>query len=190
MSNLPAEHRLDTAVYDGDTPRTQRLAIRQSLPRLVFTTPEMLHAGILPYHGGWRAFLQGLRYIVLPDIHRYNSALLSHMAHVLRRLQRVTQHYGARPQYMLTSAPLANMAEIAVVSRRKPVAWSLEQPGRPTLKAVFSWRALANLWRSVVSSCAAPGRRLTATRSRANKRFLARLASFHAEPSWAICPPP
>jgi hypothetical protein len=31
----------------------------------------------------------------------------------LRRLHRLAQHYGAQPQYLLTSAPLANMAEVA-----------------------------------------------------------------------------
>src|SRR5262249_8655190 len=61
---LAPEHRLSVAIYDGDTPGTERRAIRQAVPRLVLTTPEMLHAGILAYHGGWRAFLQDLRYVV------------------------------------------------------------------------------------------------------------------------------
>ena len=55
-------------MYDGDTPGTERRAIKQALPRLVLTTPEMLHMGILAYHGGWRAFFQELRYVVLADV--------------------------------------------------------------------------------------------------------------------------
>jgi DEAD/DEAH box helicase domain-containing protein len=35
------------------------------------------------------------------------------MAHLLRRLQRLARHYGAQPQYLLTSAPLGNMADVA-----------------------------------------------------------------------------
>ena len=110
---LAPEHRLSVAMYDGDTPGTERRAIKQALPRLVLTTPEMLHTGILAYHGGWRAFFQELRYVVLADVQLAVGAFGAHLAHLLRRLHRLAHHYGAQPQYLLTSAPLANMAEVA-----------------------------------------------------------------------------
>jgi len=110
---LAPEHRLSVAIYDGDTSGTERRAIKQALPRLVLTTPEMLHTGILPYHGSWRAFFQELRYVVLADVHLTAGAFGAHLAHLLRRLHRLAQHYGAQPQYLLTSAPLANMVEVA-----------------------------------------------------------------------------
>jgi DEAD/DEAH box helicase domain-containing protein len=110
---LAPEHRLRVAMYDGDTPGTERRTIKQALPHLVLTTPEMLHTGMLAYHGGWRAFFQELRYVVLADVHLGVGALGAHLAHLLRRLYRLAQHYGAQPQYLLTSAPLANMAEVA-----------------------------------------------------------------------------
>jgi DEAD/DEAH box helicase domain-containing protein len=110
---LAPEHRLPIAIYDGDTPRTQRRSIKQAFPRVLMTTPEMLHLGILAYHDGWRAFFQLLRYIVLTDLHLCTGALGSHLAHVLRRLQRLVHHYGGQPQYLLTSAPLANLDEAA-----------------------------------------------------------------------------
>ncbi|MFY7952049.1 MAG: DEAD/DEAH box helicase, partial [Armatimonadaceae bacterium] len=37
------------ALYDGDTPRTERSSIRRTA-RLVLTNPDMLHVGILPGH--------------------------------------------------------------------------------------------------------------------------------------------
>jgi DEAD/DEAH box helicase domain-containing protein len=110
---LAPEHRLSVAMYDGDTPSTERRAIKQALPRLVLTTPEMLHTGILAYHGGWRAFFQELRYVVLADVQLAVGAFGAHLAHLLRRLHRLAHHYGAQPQYLLTSAPLANMVEVA-----------------------------------------------------------------------------
>lgn len=110
---LAPEYRLNVAMYDGDTPGTERRAIKQALPRLVLTTPEMLHTGILAYHGGWRAFFQELRYVVLADVHLAVGAFGAHLAHLLRRLYRLAYHYGAQPQYLLTSAPLANMEEVA-----------------------------------------------------------------------------
>jgi DEAD/DEAH box helicase domain-containing protein len=109
---LVPEHRLSVAMYDGDTPGTERRAIKQALPRLVLTTPEMLHTGILAYHGGWRAFFQELRYVVLADVQLAVGAFGAHLAHLLRRLHRLAHHYGAQPQYLLTSAPLANIEEV------------------------------------------------------------------------------
>jgi DEAD/DEAH box helicase domain-containing protein len=111
--HLQPEHRLTAAIYDGDTPKTQRRAIKQSPPHLVLTTPEMLHAGILAYHGGWRAFFQNLRVVVLVDLHLCTGALSTHLAHLWRRLHRLCRHYGAHPQYLITSAPLANIGEMA-----------------------------------------------------------------------------
>jgi DEAD/DEAH box helicase domain-containing protein len=110
---LDPEHRLSAAIYDGGTPGTERRAIKQAFPRIVLTTPEMLHAGLLAYHSSWRAFWQALRMVVLVDVHMWSGALGSHLAHLLRRLYRIAVHYGSRPQYLLTSAPLDNMPEVA-----------------------------------------------------------------------------
>lgn len=110
---LEPAHQFQLAIYDGDTPGAERRAIKQAFPPLVLTTPEMLHAGILAYHGGWRAFFQELRLVIVEDVQRYSGALGAHLAHLLRRLARLATHYGAQPHYLLTSAPLANMAEVA-----------------------------------------------------------------------------
>src|SRR5436305_39171 len=40
------------AIYDGDTPRAERAAIRKR-SNLILTNPDMLHVGILPHHAGW-----------------------------------------------------------------------------------------------------------------------------------------
>ena len=110
---LLSESQLSVATYDGDTPVTERRAIRQAAPDLVFTTPEMLHAGILAYHSGWRALLQHLRFVVLADLHLCAGPLISHLGHLLRRLDRLARHYGSQPQFLLTADPLANAAEAA-----------------------------------------------------------------------------
>jgi DEAD/DEAH box helicase domain-containing protein len=112
-AQAPAEHRLTAAIYDGDTAPTERRFIRQSPPQLLLTTPEMLHAGILAYHAGWRAFFQGLRAVVLADVHCCSGALGAHVTHLIQRLQRLSHHYGAQPQYLLTSAPAANLQDVA-----------------------------------------------------------------------------
>ena len=44
--------RARPAIYDGDTPREQRAAIRRNA-NVVLTNPDMLHLGILPNHPAW-----------------------------------------------------------------------------------------------------------------------------------------
>ncbi len=99
-------------VYDGDTPTAERARIREEA-QVVLTNPDMLHVGILPQHGRWVRLFRGLRYVVLDDLHVYRGVFGSHVAGVLRRLRRVCRAYGADPQFVCTSATLANPGEFA-----------------------------------------------------------------------------
>ena len=80
---------------------------------VVLTNPDMLHVGILPYHAKWHAFLRSLRYIVLDELHTYRGIFGSHVAGVMRRLLRMCEHYGSRPQIICSSATIANPRELA-----------------------------------------------------------------------------
>lgn len=102
---------LRIAVYDGDTPSTARSLIR-TRGRVVMTNPDMLHTGILPHHTLWADFLRNLRYVVIDEIHTYRGVFGSHVANLIRRLKRVTAFYGAQPQFILTSATIANPEEL------------------------------------------------------------------------------
>ena len=53
------------SIYDGDTSAYQRSKIKKELPRIILTNPDMLHFGILPYHGGWIEFFKNLKYVVI-----------------------------------------------------------------------------------------------------------------------------
>jgi DEAD/DEAH box helicase domain-containing protein len=103
---------LRPAVYDGDTPSHKRTAIRNNA-NVILTNPDMLHVGILPYHGRWHAFLRELKYVVIDELHTYRGIFGSHVACVLRRLLRMCAHYGARPQIIASSATIANPIELA-----------------------------------------------------------------------------
>ena len=70
----------------------------------------MLHTGILPYHTNWEPFFAGLRYVVLDEMHTYRGVFGSHVANVLRRLRRICDFYGSKPQFICTSATIANPA--------------------------------------------------------------------------------
>jgi len=101
-----------TFTYDGDTPQDARKAIR-ARGNLVITNPDMLHAGILPHHTKWQRLFENLRYVVIDELHYYRGVLGSHLANVLRRLKRVAKFYGSTPQFICTSATIANPQELA-----------------------------------------------------------------------------
>lgn len=99
-------------VYDGDTPAQDRARIREQA-QVVLTNPDMLHVGILPQHGRWVRLFRGLRYVVLDDLHVYRGVFGSHLSGLVRRLHRICRAYGSKPQFICTSATLANPGEFA-----------------------------------------------------------------------------
>jgi len=106
---------LRPAIYDGDTPREERRAVRRR-SNLVLTNPDMLHVGILPHHKGWGDFFANLRFVVVDEAHVYRGVFGSNVANVLRRLRRISRIYrGSRgePRLILTSATIANPLELA-----------------------------------------------------------------------------
>ena len=103
---------LREAIYDGDTPREERPAIRRR-NNLVLTNPDMLHVGVLPHHKSWGDFMANLGWVVVDEAHTYRGVFGSHVANVLRRLRRVARNYGAEPRFLLASATIANPVELA-----------------------------------------------------------------------------
>jgi DEAD/DEAH box helicase domain-containing protein len=104
--------KIETHAYDGDTPQDQRVRIRKTA-QIVVSNPDMLHTGILPHHTRWAAFFQGLRYVVLDEVHTYRGVFGSHVANTIRRLKRVCAFYGSAPQFICCSATIANPLELA-----------------------------------------------------------------------------
>ncbi len=125
----PSIPKISASIYDGDTPAGQRSAIRSNA-RLLLTNPDMLHMGILPHHTLWAEVFQNLRYIVIDEIHVYRGVFGSHLANVIRRLKRILQFYGAHPQFVLTSATIANPGTFAERLIEEPVEL-IDRDGSP-----------------------------------------------------------
>jgi DEAD/DEAH box helicase domain-containing protein len=106
---LPGLHQ---AIYDGDTPKEDRPAIRRRA-NLVLSNPDMVHVGLLPHHQRWGDFFANLGWVVVDEAHTYRGVFGSHVANVLRRLRRVARLYGAEPRFMAASATIANPVELA-----------------------------------------------------------------------------
>jgi DEAD/DEAH box helicase domain-containing protein len=96
--------------YDGDTPKGERNKLRKHA-RIILTNPDMLSLGILPNHNFWATFLANLKFVVIDEAHVYRGVFGSQVACVLRRLRRVCEFYGARPQFIFCSATIANARE-------------------------------------------------------------------------------
>ncbi len=73
----------------------------------------MLHSGILPHHPKWAKLFENLRFVVVDELHAYRGVFGSHLANVLRRVQRVCRHYGSDPVFICSSATIANPRELA-----------------------------------------------------------------------------
>ena len=107
FTGIPAK----PAIYDGDTPQSKRAAIRDNAG-IIVSNPHELHQ-VLSWHAKWRPFFSGLQYIVLDEAHRYRGVFGSHIAFLLRRLLRLCLFYGSRPQFVLSTATIANPVEFA-----------------------------------------------------------------------------
>lgn len=126
---------LRTFTYDGDTPQDARKAIR-ARANLVITNPDMLHTGILPHHTKWERLFENLRYVVIDELHYYRGVLGSHLANVIRRLMRIAEFYGSRPQFICTSATIANPAELATRIIERDVML-VDENGAPAAEKFF-----------------------------------------------------
>ncbi len=184
------------AVVDGDTPWAERTRAR-SQANYLLTTPDMLHQSLLPGHARWNGFFRRLRYVVVDECHTYRGVFGSHVAHVLRRLRRITYHHSAaEPVFILASATISEPARcgaqltgraVAAVSAdgspRAPLTFALWEPpltgargeaGAPVRRAATSEAAqlLAELVRSDVAA-------LAFVRSRRGAEAVAQAARHH-----------
>jgi len=133
VEELGSEMRAFT--YDGDTPQDARKAIR-SKANVVLTNPDMLHSGILPHHTRWARYFENLRYVVIDELHYYRGVYGSHLANLLRRLRRICEFYGSKPQFICSSATIANPRELAEALTGEPFAL-VDRNGAPRGEKFF-----------------------------------------------------
>jgi DEAD/DEAH box helicase domain-containing protein len=129
------DDRFGVFTYDGDTPSDARKAIRER-GHVILTNPDMLHTGILPHHTKWMRLFENLRYIVLDELHTYRGVFGSHLANVLRRLARVAEFYGSKPQFICCSATIANPGSLAGQLVERDVT-TIAENGAPAAEKLF-----------------------------------------------------
>ena len=121
--------------YDGDTPQDARRAIRERA-NVILTNPDMLHSGVLPHHTKWAKCFENLRYVVIDELHCYRGVYGSHLANLLRRLRRICEFYGSKPQFICCSATIANPKELAEALTESPFEL-VDRNGAPSGEKYF-----------------------------------------------------
>ena len=111
-NQLSEDNPIGVYSYDGDTPQDARPAVR-SRGHVILSNPDMLHKGILPHHTKWARLFENLHFVVVDELHTYRGVFGSHLANLFRRLARICRFYGSAPQFICTSATIANPRELA-----------------------------------------------------------------------------
>ena len=142
---------IEAEIYDGDTPSHRRKKITQHPPAVVISNPDMVHLGILPYHANWENFFRSLRYLVLDELHTYKGVFGSHIVQLLRRLFRIAELYGSRPQVIACSATIQNPGELAERLTGRPFTVK-DQNGAPAAGRHFLFLNPARLSTSTAAA--------------------------------------
>ncbi len=130
ISFFPEKNKSEAQIYDGDTSSYRRRKIRENIPPVLITNPDMVHLSLLAFHPQWEDLFRHLRFVVIDELHTYKGIFGSHLAQVIRRLRRVCDFYGSSPQFIACSATIANPKGFAEKLFGLPFA-AIETSGAP-----------------------------------------------------------
>ena len=106
-----------TAVRTGDTPQSERAALRKRPPHILVTTPESLYV-LLGSESG-RAMLSGVRTVIVDEIHALvQNKRGSHLALSMERLDALTGQRATRVGLSATQKPIEAVAKFLVGGKR------------------------------------------------------------------------
>ena len=106
--------RVSVDQYTGRLSKAEKRDVRDRMPTVLLSNPDMLHYALLPHAGRlWEWFFSSLELVVIDEIHQYRGVFGSHVALVLRRLLRTCDTFDADPQFVCCSATIGNPTEHA-----------------------------------------------------------------------------
>ena len=100
-------------ILTGDVSWSERRELIREKPRVVFTTPDMLHYNVLRRWRDYEWLLRNLRYLVVDELHVYRGVFGSNVAWLFKRLLFRLKRLGVKPQVIALSATLRNPKEFA-----------------------------------------------------------------------------
>ena len=120
---------LRALVLDGDTPENERKKIYSYPPTILITNPDMIHFSLMN-SSEFKRIISTVKYVVLDDIHVYSGVFGTHVAYVLRRLERFLKE---KPQYIGTSATIGNPIELAKDLFNRDITLVTERAGKTNI---------------------------------------------------------
>ena len=106
-----------TQVRTGDTPQSERVAMRKSPPHILVTTPESLY--LLLTSGSGREMLASTRSVIVDEIHALAANKRgAHLALSLERLESLTGRRLQRIGLSATQKPIQTVAQFLVGAQR------------------------------------------------------------------------
>ncbi len=171
------------ATYDGDTPAARKARAREE-SRILLTNFWGLHE-YLPQVSSLQRYLSKLAVVVIDECHLQRGIMGTHVAFVVRRLQRLCNRLGASPRYLLASGTIANPGEhAAALIGREVYVIDGNGSGRGA-RTWLLWDTMADPDRSLTTQAAAVTAALakagygtiTFCGSRAGAEFVAHRAS-------------
>ena len=121
---------IEVGIMNGDRSASYANVLKKA--RLIVTTPDQLHMRILPNMRKSNRFVAGLRFVILDEIHTYTGQNGSTMASLMQRLQIDCLHTsGSTPQFLMSSASLANVDEFSQRLTGRTNAITVSTDGSP-----------------------------------------------------------
>ncbi|USS40544.1 DEAD/DEAH box helicase [Thermococcus aggregans] len=148
-------------ILTGDVEWTERRKLIREKPRVVFTTPDMLHYNILRNRKDYEWLLRNVKYLVVDELHVYRGVFGTNAAYLFKRLLKTLERYGRKPQIIALSATLRNPKEFAETFFGMPFK-PITKPANPFPKrylVLFEPRRLneMQLLRAIVEKLAEKG---------------------------------
>jgi DEAD/DEAH box helicase domain-containing protein len=141
--NMWQDIPINISEYTGDTPKEDRIYIRNNC-QIILSNPDMLHTTILRNHHLWKKFISNLKYIVLDESHSYRGLFGSNVANLIRRFNRICEHYGSSPQYICCTATIGNPAKHSSTLIGKDVKLIAKDASSSGLKQFIFWNPPLN----------------------------------------------
>ncbi|MHA2407422.1 MAG: DEAD/DEAH box helicase [Candidatus Ranarchaeia archaeon] len=109
ISHIGKHIGITVAVFDGDTPKKERLKIRKNPPDILLTNPDILNWHLRNPNSDLRAIINTAKYIVLDELHTYIGAFGSNVYFLIKRLERLLEN----AQFIGSSATISNPEDYA-----------------------------------------------------------------------------
>ena len=163
------------AVFDGDTPDSERTRFLENLPDILVTNFDVLHYHMM-HRTAFSRSLHTARFLVVDEAHVYTGVFGANVHHIIARLERL----AGRMQIVAASATLPNAGEFCelLFGRKMEVVQGRGRRGRIHLAIIFpSLRSRRSLALDLVRQ-AAKGRHRTIAFS--GSHLGAELMAFYA----------